>query len=345
MTTITLWQDSSNIFIDDNADVCYYPTSFGAGVVGTQVFCPPPLPSNKCILQLNEDDIGGSCNPGKTLSLTALLGDSIEEPNLVEWNDIITSLNIVRQDHTATCEAKLFKDVEYGDCWCSYDLPHGTTGATTGHLDGDAGDKASSLTFSYGKGADDKGMSQCASCKASNPGCFKKGSQDCGGQGLWLDCAFGPYTNDLCSVTLYSDDVGGNCASGAHTPTFEVAPGKAMEVANLGEHDFNDKATSLVMVRSDGDSYCQIKLFKDVNFGDCYCSIGAHKSNTAMYSLHFDGDAGDKFSSFTLSYGEDADSKGKSECGDCKYSKNKCHGSCNCDSSKFCDCMGPSKWA
>ena len=86
--------------------------------------------------------------------------------------------------------------------------------------------------------------------------------------------------------------------------------------------------------------YCQVKMFKNDYYGGCYCSIGMHPGKTYAESRKFKGDAGDKFSSFTLSYGLDEapNIHDEKECNQCNYDKPGCVDECTCSSSKWCTC-------
>lgn len=111
----------------------------------------------ECIFTLNEHNDGGSCNPGKTLTLTATEEEWEENENLHDdgMGDKISSVTIKKLGNPNNyCSIRFFKNSledNGGDCSWDVVLPPGETSAVSRHFNGDAGDKASAAVGIVGK--------------------------------------------------------------------------------------------------------------------------------------------------------------------------------------------------
>jgi len=86
-----------------------------------------------------------------------------------------------------------------------------------------------------------------------------------------------------------------------------------------------DKLTSITVTRTDPTIPCEVRFFKNDNFGDCYWTLSAE--GTSATSKHFSGDAGDTASSFIIKYGTQAlDTKGRHQCSNVRYDDPNCNG-------------------
>jgi len=150
----------------------------------------PSLPAT-CIVQLNQNDVGGSCSPGIQRSITVRADNRHEESDMHHnyFNpvaDKLTSISIMRTDPSIPCQVAFFKNDNFGDCY--WTLSAEGTSATSKHFSGDAGDTASSFIIKYGTQAlDTKGRHQCGNVRYDNPNCNSCGADSSSQTGGWCD--------------------------------------------------------------------------------------------------------------------------------------------------------------
>lgn len=154
----------------------------------------------ECIFTLNEHNDGGSCNPGKTLTLTATEEEWEENENLHDdgMGDKISSVTIEKLGNPNNyCSIRFFKNSledNGGDCSWDVVLPPGETSAVSRHFNGDAGDSASAAVGIVGK-FDDSEFGDHFAYKAKTGICNNYSFSD---KGCHNGCPLKNVNNSLC---------------------------------------------------------------------------------------------------------------------------------------------------
>jgi hypothetical protein len=91
----------------------------------------------------------------------------------------------------------------------------------------------------------------------------------------------------------------------------------------------HDRVSSIRMTRTSIRWNCEVYFFKNDNWGDCKWHLMMPDGSTTVSSQHFDNDAGDSASSFTIAYGATLPNPhNRGNCGNVNYHGPNCN-SCN----------------